>query len=419
MHPAGDRFEHNNALLLAACSAGDAAPPIPSGPFDWRYLVRAAETQGVSPLLHDWLTRHPGVAVDAACASQLQDAYWATHLRNKLMLAELDRLSAAAGEAGIRLMPLKGARLATDMYATPALRPLSDIDLLVRPHDLDGLAEVFRALGYRPQTPPPSYLASDRLDPGSREYGWIISIRGLDLLVEVRTQPLELALGRLTDFDRALSAALRAHGEEVWDRASGTPLASMSVEDMVLHVATHFAAKHVDFRLIWLHDLARLVMAAPSCDWDYIWATSTRLRVAAAVAAALDAASRWIGAPLSREHVNDQRARLSGAGVPWSVRWEYRLLSAHVDSLGQRDLTRTGPAWWHFGASLSRIHGWGARLRVLRWVALPSREYLTYHGHTPAEGLAGYVAAWSSRIIRAISADTKSAVASKSPDTSA
>jgi Uncharacterised nucleotidyltransferase len=51
-------------------------------------------------------------------------------------------------QAGIRVTPLKGPRLAEALYGDIARRPCNDIDLLVAPSQLDDAVRVVRALGY-------------------------------------------------------------------------------------------------------------------------------------------------------------------------------------------------------------------------------------------------------------------------------
>jgi hypothetical protein len=398
-----DRFENENTLLLAACRVGTGTPTLVlSSPLDWAYVLRAADRQGVTPLLHDWLMRHREVAVDPASAQRVRDAYWASHFQNTLLLAELARVSHAAAQAGIDLMPLKGATLASDYYPNPALRPLSDLDLLIRPGDVDGLGRVLQALNYQEVAPPPSYVDDRWLDSDSRDHCWFASREGFNALIEYRTTPLELAVGRLTDLDPACTASLRQHAAEVWARArparDRTALgACMAPEDLLLHVTTHLAAKHLDFRLIWLHDVARIVMGARELDWAYVSRTTARLRIAAPVSAALQAAVRWVGAPIPPENLERVWGEMRTRSVMDLERRDHERLCAHVASLGGRDLTAEGPAVWPLVAALSRVKGWRPRLRVLRWVALPGRAYLAHRGAAPTPGPLGYLEAWARR----------------------
>src|SRR5690349_18102423 len=55
----------------------------------------------------------------------------------------------SAARAGIAVAPLKGSLLATGYYAEPGLRPMNDLDLLVRPADEPRMLELLAGLGYR------------------------------------------------------------------------------------------------------------------------------------------------------------------------------------------------------------------------------------------------------------------------------
>lgn len=399
------RLERENALLFAACRVGPPASPVaPARPLDWEYVLRAADRQGVAPLLHDWLTRHREITAPDPWAERLYHAYWANHFRNGLLLSELARVAEAAASAGIDLMPLKGALLAADYYPTPALRPMSDLDLLVRAEDLDGMGHLLGTLGYREVDQPPSYVEERRLERASREHQWVTSRNGLSVLVEYRAEPLEPAVARLADLDRDFTATLRRHAATMWRRARpASDQASvglrMSSEDLLLHVVTHLAAHHADFRLIWLHDVARIT-ARPSTgfDWEYVCASATRLRVAGPVRAALRAAERWIDAPVrvaDLERLLETPSRRSMVSVQ---RWEYRRLSARVADLGHADLTTSGPCVRLLGTAFARLHGWGPRLRGLRWAVIPSRKFLArWHDEAAATSRLGYATTWARR----------------------
>ncbi|MDH4064477.1 MAG: nucleotidyltransferase family protein, partial [Acidobacteriota bacterium] len=231
------RFVTENALLLAATRV-DARPAPSSGTgLDWGYLRRAADRQGVAPLLYDWLRHHADVNVDAALAKSLHETYWSGHFRNRLLLEELQGVTRAAADLGIDIMPLKGAHLAPRLYPSPALRPLSDLDLLIHPRDVARLGALLQSMGYTEVGHAPSYVDDEWLDLDSRDYCWFAVRQGFDALIEYRVAPLELAVGRLTDLDEAYTGALRRHAQEVWTRSTPSADAAMrvqSLEDLLL-----------------------------------------------------------------------------------------------------------------------------------------------------------------------------------------
>ncbi|MCI0582976.1 MAG: nucleotidyltransferase family protein [Chloroflexi bacterium] len=65
------------------------------------------------------------------------------------LLEELEAALRAFGAAGVAVMPLKGAILATRPGRDPFRRPMADLDLLVRPGDLEAARATLTALGYR------------------------------------------------------------------------------------------------------------------------------------------------------------------------------------------------------------------------------------------------------------------------------
>ena len=289
-------------------------------------------------------------------------------------------------------MPLKGARLAPHFYPTPALRPLSDLDLLVHPRDVARMGALLQARGYAEVDHAPSYVEDERLDIESRDYCWFAARQGFDALIEYQSAPLELAVGRLTDLDEAYTAALRRHAASVWERSSpetGGAGRVMSPEDLLLHVTTHLAAKHLDFRLVWLHDIARIAMRSPRLDWAYVAARAAELRVVAPVTAALEAARRYAGAPITDAQLAGVRAGLGPTSAFSLAQRDLRRLMRYVDELPSADLTFEGPGVWPLGAALSRVRGVRARLRVLRWVLLPGREYLEHRGIDAGSSLVG------------------------------
>lgn len=383
-----------NQLLIAASRLDESDPSFAASVIDWDYVQRAASRQGVAPLLYRWLQRHPDCRPDPAFTDALHDAYWRGHFRNRLLFDELQRIGHLAASRGIAIMPMKGGLLAREYYDAPALRPLSDLDLLIQPKDIAALGSLLQSQGYVETDQSPSYVDDENLDLDSRDYCWFASREGFDAFIEYRVAPLELAVARLTDLDAAYTEALRQHARDVWARATPTgdgSLLRQTPEDLLLHVATHLAAKHLDFRLIWLHDLA-LIVRRPDLDWTYVVDQSVKLRMAAPVAAALEAARTYVGAPVDERHI----ARLTGSmGAPSRLSLQHRDLARlrqHVASLPSRDLTGDGPWGWPLVAALSRVNGWQARLRILRWVLLPGRGYLEHRGTSsggPVSRIAG------------------------------
>ena len=80
--------------------------------------------------------------------ARLEAQYFATAIRNALLATELASLLRGLRSIGTPAVVLKGAALVGTVYRNAALRPMRDIDLLVRPDDLPAVETLFEESGY-------------------------------------------------------------------------------------------------------------------------------------------------------------------------------------------------------------------------------------------------------------------------------
>ena len=121
-------------LLRVASAAVDGASIDPSAtPIDgleWATLAADAETNGLAPLAHVCLQSHrrevPEAVMQQLEALALRHRIW--HRERTIAIAEILH---AFDRASIDTLVLKGAALAWSIYASPALRPMGDIDIMV------------------------------------------------------------------------------------------------------------------------------------------------------------------------------------------------------------------------------------------------------------------------------------------------
>jgi hypothetical protein len=117
---------------------------------DWSYLIRTATRHQVLPLLHRALgaAESVGAAVAPTARRAVQQELDTRVNRNRQLASELVRLVRLGADAGLALLPFKGAVLAYDIYGDVALRQFADVDLLVDPSAGAAAAEFLRSLGY-------------------------------------------------------------------------------------------------------------------------------------------------------------------------------------------------------------------------------------------------------------------------------
>ncbi len=121
----------------------------------WDVLPDQAELYGVSPLL--WYHfQKAGVAIPAEAQRSLRGLYLRHRARNQAYMLVLMEILALLEQAGIRPLVLKGLALAYQYYPDPALRPTSDIDLLLKKSDILQALHVLARVGYRVNVPDPT-----------------------------------------------------------------------------------------------------------------------------------------------------------------------------------------------------------------------------------------------------------------------
>jgi hypothetical protein len=254
-------------------------------PVRWNLLFALADQHGVQPLLQQSLS---GLASDIPAAELLfLQRSSQTNLHKAMLLSlELIRIVDYLSSRGIAVMPHKGLALAELVYGDIALRQAGDIDLLIQPDDFRRACAVVGELGYVPH---------DRFSEGEErahlKSGYECAFDGAAgrnlLEVQWAIQPRFYAI----DFDMT-GLFERAKAVTV----AGQPMKTPSVEDLFLVLAAH-AAKHVWGRLIWLCDLAR-IMVMPDLNWNWIRSQADTLGIVRILQVTMLAASRLLNAEI-------------------------------------------------------------------------------------------------------------------------
>jgi hypothetical protein len=174
---------------------------------------------------------------------------------------ELQVLLPALHEAEIPVLILKGAYLAANVYRNIALRPMSDIDLLVPASMAREAWRVLKELGYRL-----IYPATETLIPSFGK-DFICQKQGNFAPVEVHWT---IGLAEETE---------PMDGDELWKNARAVRLAgteagtaTLSLEDFLLHLCLHASYQHeFDFGLRALCDIAVFIERFESeIDWPVL-----------------------------------------------------------------------------------------------------------------------------------------------------
>jgi hypothetical protein len=117
---------------------------------DWEAARWAVQVHGIGPLLDRASERWPDAdALHPSLRRYLAQQRRLSGERVALLLHDLAEILRACEQEQIAAIPLKGSLLATLYYAEPGLRPMNDLDLLVRPADEQRMLGLLARLRYQ------------------------------------------------------------------------------------------------------------------------------------------------------------------------------------------------------------------------------------------------------------------------------
>jgi hypothetical protein len=146
---------HRTLIELLGSALNRRAETIDLSSDAWRDVLRLARRHGVDTFLYPWLAeRVPSLfAFRAAVDADSAPAAWRALFFKALADApqrqrQVREIAAAFSADHLDVVPLKGVWLGETVYADPAQRSMSDIDMLVRESDRDRCHQAMARLGY-------------------------------------------------------------------------------------------------------------------------------------------------------------------------------------------------------------------------------------------------------------------------------
>jgi hypothetical protein len=243
------------------CAASTTADPddlrerVATG-VDWLVLLEAARLHGLGPLLWWTLSRAGPDAVPAEHAAHLQDQFHRNAAHGLLMQREAVRILSLLQDQGIRAIPYKGPVLASTVYGNVALRTYSDLDIVVRPRDVDRALALLVDDAYR-------VVHADDERARDEHHRFHHELRRDDgrVKVELHWSFAPPSWRFMRDLEPVWARL------EPWDVGGGELVPGLCPEDLLTVLCAH-GARHWWLRLLWIADIAELVRARPDMDWD-------------------------------------------------------------------------------------------------------------------------------------------------------
>jgi hypothetical protein len=191
------------------------------------------------------LTQH----LPSQTTERFKQAYYRTlsdNLRNQQALDILRRNLSP----GVPLLVLKGPALIERIYLNPALRPMTDIDLLIHPEHLPILKDCLHALNYGSPVQYPNIFIKNKV------------------IFDIHTDPFHA--DRIKQRLEAVPLNLANLWQKAIPFANVENLFMLSLPDQILTLSVH-ALKHGYDRNIWLFDiLLSLKLAHKSNTWPQV-----------------------------------------------------------------------------------------------------------------------------------------------------
>lgn len=351
----------------AAVTDALAATPCPEA------LAAAAERHGLSPILHVFSRKRSG-ELAPELARALQSSYVQNRARAIILLSEATRICAEFEKRGIPCIPLKGAALAEDLYGDPAMRPMTDVDILVPKDALAAAREIMLGSGYEEET-------------GDLREGFQEEFRS------------ELSFFREKPFCARIEIhwwLLNFGGQEEWtkeafERSVLTPKGRrLTDEDTLLYLAAHSAYHHQNDRLLWEFDVALWLQSkGATLDDGAIGYLAQKHSLLMPLRWALETGER-LGVPAPPHLTAILQARKVGRLERWGLRFarDPQLASAVRTLL-----------------TIRSARGWRSRFRLISAKLFPDKKHLEMrhreHGFWPWI-YTRRIASFSGRLLMAI-----------------
>jgi hypothetical protein len=229
-------------------------PPVSFGELtkkEWTAILKKARLHSITPLLYHHLKQHK-IQIPTNVLKQLEQAYLRSSLRNTHIYYELSRILTGAENKNIPIIVLKGAVLAGSVYPSIALRPMKDLDLLVKIEDVYKVHELLIQLGWESEY-------SEELIEHHLKLNYSLRYKKSGILIDLHIKVPEISA--INPWSNATSVTINS-----------TKMLVMGTDDLFLHLCIHlYEHTRIELfaELIKFYDIV-LLIRKHKINWDYV-----------------------------------------------------------------------------------------------------------------------------------------------------
>lgn len=298
-----NRPEHRLLLECARIRGeeerGDRILACVSEGVDWEYLQRAAARHMMTSILYRHLNSVCRAVVPPDILDKIHIHYKNNSLNSLLFTAELIKILDLFKRHDIRAVPFKGPVLAYTLYEEPEQREFIDLDILVCKPDVFRALRLLSKLGYGTVPDFSPYIQSGIL---RNDFHYQVRTADGRNIVELHWNLLPGYLGfELPDpawLQRTEPALIQGHS-----------IPNLNREDQLVALSLH-GYKHMWQSLVWIADIARLLVRHPDLNWGKVFDRSLHPDLERILSVSLLLAVDFLGAPLPEQVY--QRVRRNG-----------------------------------------------------------------------------------------------------------
>ncbi|HOW35249.1 MAG TPA: nucleotidyltransferase family protein [Candidatus Omnitrophota bacterium] len=240
---------------------------------DWEEFFSLIVYNNVGPIVFRNLSKVNTEDIPAWVIENLKQSYVHSFLKTAPLFYDLSQFLKEIKKNKIPVIILKGAAISEKIYGDTSLRPMEDIDILVKKEDWPSIRETLIKLGY---------INKENLD--------LLDLENLSAVAMERHISYENKNGTKLEIKFylfSLDFPDFAHPEEYWKEAVPQKIAQVEVltlcpEDQFLYLASRLI--NVGFRhLLWFCDLKEFLLYYPKIDWDRIEEKAIKRKVTTAL----------------------------------------------------------------------------------------------------------------------------------------